>query len=112
RESGPVLARGGDDQPDPAQLARAPLGRWRGEGLQVELDLIMSVGWQEPVDIVELSGPTPLRLKVSGGTPGDSATAAVLVNCARVLPRSKPGLRTMLDLGHVPASRAMMIVER
>ena len=42
--------------------------------------------------------PVPLRLAIPGGTPGDSATVAALVNYARVLPDAKPGLRTMLDI--------------
>ncbi|MEM7806959.1 MAG: dihydrodipicolinate reductase [Planctomycetota bacterium] len=82
------------------------VGRWRGDGLDVELDLIMSVGWDDPHDAVELDGPVPLRMKLDGGTPGDSATVAALVNAARVLPHINPGIRTMLDLGHQPAARS------
>ncbi len=87
------------------------VGRWRGEGLDVELDLIMSCGWPDEVDLVELGGPVPLRLKISGGTPGESATAAALVNAARILPGCQSGLRTMLDLGRLPCSRAMPMIE-
>ena len=87
------------------------VGRWWGDGLEVELDLIMSCGWPEEVDVIELGGPVPLRLKISGGTPGDPATAAALVNAARVLPHCRPGLRTMLDLGRLPSSRGMSTIE-
>ncbi len=65
----------------------------------------MSVGWHDPHDAVEIDGPVPLHLKLDGGTPGDSATVAALVNTARVLPHARPGLRTMLDLGRVAAAR-------
>lgn len=88
------------------------VGRWQGEGLVVELDLIMSVGWPEPYDEVHLHGPVPLHVRVENGTPGDNATAAALVNAARVMPLAPAGLRTMLDLGHLPASRAAMVIER
>jgi 4-hydroxy-tetrahydrodipicolinate reductase len=87
------------------------VGRWRDGGLEVELDLIMSIGWPDPKDVIELHGPVPLRLKVSRGTPGDPATAAALVNAARVIPHARPGLRTMLDLGHLPASRRRNVIE-
>ena len=88
------------------------IGRWQGQGLSVELDLIMSVGWPERYDEINLSGPTPLRVRVEGGTPGDTATAAAMVNVTRVMPRARPGLRTMLDLGVTPASRAALMVAR
>ena len=88
------------------------VGTWRGEGLSVELDLVMSVGWPEEYDEVHLNGPVPLRLRIDGGTPGDSATAAALVNAGRVLPSCRPGLRTMLDLGRLPSSRASGVIGR
>jgi len=81
------------------------VGRWTGEGLAIELDLIMSVGWPDPHDSVELQGSVPLRTRVEGGTPGDTATVASLVNAARVLPHCRPGLRSMLDLSRQPAAR-------
>jgi 4-hydroxy-tetrahydrodipicolinate reductase len=75
------------------------VGKWSDGGLSVELDLTMAVGLEGPEDVVELGGPVPLKLSIPGGTPGDSATIAALVNCARAVPRARPGLRTMLDAG-------------
>jgi 4-hydroxy-tetrahydrodipicolinate reductase len=75
------------------------VGRWTDGKLTVELDLTMAVGEKESKDTVEIDGPVPLRLEIPGGTPGDTATVAALVNCARAIPRAKPGMLTMLDLG-------------
>jgi 4-hydroxy-tetrahydrodipicolinate reductase len=75
------------------------VGRWSDATLSVELDLTMAVGLNESKDVVEISGPVPLKLEIPGGTPGDTATVAALVNCARALPRARPGLLTMLDIG-------------
>ncbi len=82
------------------------IGRWRDADLEVDLDLIMAVGEPEAYDEVNLHGPVPLKVRVEGGTPGDSATAAVLVNACRVLPRCNPGVRTMLDLTGVCSARS------
>jgi 2,4-diaminopentanoate dehydrogenase len=73
-------------------------GFWSGDGLEIELDLIMACAEPNPRDEIELSGPVPLKVLVPGSTPGDSATVAALVNTARLLPRVQPGLRTMLDI--------------
>ena len=75
------------------------VGKWSDGSLSIELDLTMAVGLEGPEDFVELGGPVPLKLSIPGGTPGDTATIAALVNCARALPRANPGLRTMLDVG-------------
>ncbi|MEM8875007.1 MAG: hypothetical protein AAGD32_12220 [Planctomycetota bacterium] len=80
-------------------------GGWEGDGLKLFLDLIMAVGEPESFDSVDVQGPVPMKVRVETGTPGDSATVAALVNGCRVLPRSGPGLRTMLDVGGVLAAR-------
>jgi hypothetical protein len=72
---------------------------WSDGQLTVELDLTMAVGEKESKDVVEIDGPVPLKLEIHGGTPGDTATVAALVNCARSLPAARPGLLTMLDMG-------------
>jgi 4-hydroxy-tetrahydrodipicolinate reductase len=91
---------------EPGQVAGIHnVGRWSGDGLMIELDLIMSVGWPDPHDAIELDGPVPMKTRIDGGTPGDSATVAALINAARVLPHCPPGLRTMLDLDRQPAAR-------
>ena len=71
---------------------------WSGKGLTIELDLTMAVGTEDAQDRVELSGPVPLMLTIPGSTPGDTATVAAMVNCARLLPIVPPGLKTMLDM--------------
>jgi len=78
-------------------------GYWSGDGLEIELDLIMACAEPNPRDEIELSGPVPLKITVPGSTPGDSATVAALVNTARLLPCVNPGLRTMLDIPAAPA---------
>src|SRR4051812_35825949 len=75
------------------------VGRWSDAALSIELDLTMAVGVDGSKDRVEIDGPVPLTLEIPGGTPGDTATVAALVNCARALPRAKAGLLTMLDVG-------------
>jgi hypothetical protein len=71
---------------------------WRGKDLLIELDLTMAVGAEDPQDRVELIGPVSLTAIIPGSTPGDSATVASLINCAKLLPTVSPGLKTMLDM--------------
>jgi 2,4-diaminopentanoate dehydrogenase len=71
---------------------------WAGDGLSIQLDLVMAIGTKDPHDSIELDGPIPLKLRIENGTPGDTATIASLVNFVRVLPASTPGLKTMLDV--------------
>ena len=73
-------------------------GHWSGGGLEIELELTMAVGEKQPRDEIEITADRDLHVVIPGSTPGDTATVAALVNVARVLPRVKPGLRTMLDL--------------
>jgi 4-hydroxy-tetrahydrodipicolinate reductase len=99
----PVIA----DRPMDSLLGRIEPGKvcgmrntakWSGEGLSVELDLIMAIGTTDPHDRVEIDGPVPLKLRIEGGTPGDTATVAAMLNGARVLPTAPPGLHTMLTI--------------
>lgn len=73
-------------------------GSWEGDGLKIELDLLMACAEPNPRDEIELAGPVPLKVTIPGSTPGDSATVAALINTARLLPKLAPGLKTMLDL--------------
>ena len=86
--------------------------KWTGEGLSIELDLIMALGTKDPHDAIELDGPVPLKLRIEGGTPGDTATVASLVNFTRVLPHCTPGLKTMLDVPVAGAARKSREVAR
>jgi len=99
----PLLA----EKPIDSLLGRIEKGRvrgmqntahWNGEGLSIELDLIMALGTKEPYDRIEIDGPVPLKLQIEGGTPGDTATVAAMINGARVLPTATPGLHTMLTI--------------
>lgn len=78
---------------------------WSGQNLTVDLDLVMAVGAKDPQDAVELAGPVPLKLVIHGATPGDTATVASLINCAKILATVPPGLKTMLDLPPVGCRR-------
>ncbi|MGF1635035.1 MAG: dihydrodipicolinate reductase [Phycisphaerae bacterium] len=75
---------------------------WTDGQITIDLDLTMALAEPNPRDEIELwSDELPggkLTLQIPGGTPGDTATAAALVNAARHVPALEPGLRTVLDL--------------
>lgn len=64
----------------------------------VTLDLTMAVGAKDPRDEIELIGVPGLKLVIPGGTPGDGATAAAVVNALWRVREANPGLRTALEL--------------
>jgi 4-hydroxy-tetrahydrodipicolinate reductase len=76
------------------QLAQA---RSAGE-LMVTLELKMYVGAEDPADEVAIHGVPDVSFKIPGGTHGDLATAAVVVNCLPALLEAQPGLRTSRDI--------------
>ncbi len=65
---------------------------------KISLELEMYVGASDPRDTLELVGEPNIRLTVPGGTHGDIATAAVVVNCIPLLLEARPGLRTARDI--------------
>jgi len=65
---------------------------------KVYLELQMYVGAPESSDTVELAGQPNIKLTVPGGTHGDIATAAVVVNCIPAILAAPAGLRTSRDL--------------
>jgi 4-hydroxy-tetrahydrodipicolinate reductase len=65
---------------------------------KIRLELQMYVGAGDPGDTLELTGEPNIRLTVPGGTHGDIATAAVVVNCIPALLEARPGLRTSRDI--------------
>ncbi len=85
------------------QVARAH--RDDGE-LVVSLDLTIALGAENPHDEISLDTDPPLRLVVTGGTPGDSATAWAAIHAAQQIQQLTPGLKTVLDLpaGRVPTT--------
>ncbi len=74
------------------------VGHWKGDGLEIELDLTMAVGQKDPKDKIHLEGPVEINLIIPGALPGDSATVAALVNQIPNIDCAAPGLHTMLTL--------------
>lgn len=65
---------------------------------KIYMELQMYVGAPDPRDTIELRGEPSLSLTIPGGTHGDSATAAVVVNTIPAILDAPAGLRTMRDL--------------
>ncbi len=65
---------------------------------KIFMELKMYVGAQNPVDTVVLKGDPNLTLTIPGGTHGDVATAAVVVNAIPSILAAKAGLQTSRDL--------------
>src|ERR1700738_3397557 len=76
------------------QIAR---GLSNGKEL-IHLELQMYVGAKEPSDTVALQGHPNITLTIPGGSPGDIATASVVVNSIPVVLDAPAGLRTARDL--------------
>ncbi len=76
------------------QIARGTSG---GKEL-VYLELQMYVGAKNPADTIELTGHPNISLVIPGGTHGDIATAAVVVNTIPAILDAPAGLRTSRDL--------------
>jgi 4-hydroxy-tetrahydrodipicolinate reductase len=62
------------------------------------LDLAMYVGATSPMDEISIRGVPNLSLCIPGGTHGDLATAAVVVNSLPAVLEARPGLRTTRDI--------------
>jgi 2,4-diaminopentanoate dehydrogenase len=65
---------------------------------KVFMELKMYVGARNPADTVELKGEPNLTMTIPGGTHGDIATAAVVVNAIPQILAAPAGLRTTRDL--------------
>jgi hypothetical protein len=76
------------------QIARG----FAGGKEKILLELKMFVGAKDPVDTIELEGEPHLALMIPGGTHGDVATAAVVVNTIPAILAATSGLRTSRDL--------------
>lgn len=75
------------------------IGRgYRGQDLVILLTLEMYVGARNPVDKISIRGKPNLKLAIEGGIPGDSATAAIIVNAIPRVIEARPGLLSMMDL--------------
>lgn len=77
-----------------SQVARGLAGREE----KIHLELKMFVGAKDPADSILLSGEPSLNLIIPGGTHGDIATAAVVVNAIPTIVAAPAGLRTSRDL--------------
>jgi hypothetical protein len=64
----------------------------------IYLELQMYVGAKDPADSIELKGHPDIRLVIPGGSPGDIATASVVVNSIPAILDAPAGLRTARDL--------------
>ena len=64
----------------------------------VELEFQAYVGAPRSFDTVALTGTPNLEVTIPGGTPGDIATAAIVVNSAATVVAAAPGLYAMKDL--------------
>jgi hypothetical protein len=65
---------------------------------KIFMELKMYVGARHPADTVVLKGEPHLTLTIPGGTHGDVATAAVVVNSIPAILTATSGLRTSRDL--------------
>lgn len=70
----------------------------------ITLEFVAAVGAPESYDLVYITGVPDLEVVIKGGTHGDIATAAIVVNCAHRVVAAAPGLITMNDLPIVSAS--------
>jgi len=64
----------------------------------ISLELRMYVGCDDPHDEVRVTGSPPMIVRVVGGTAGDFATAAAVVNAVPRVVAGEAGLKTMMDL--------------
>jgi len=69
----------------------------------ITLEFEASVTAPESYDAVFITGLPDLEVVIKGGTHGDIATAALVVNCVHRVVNAPPGLTTMKDLPVVPA---------
>ncbi|AQS55830.1 hypothetical protein [Novibacillus thermophilus] len=69
------------------------------EGITIALDLVMATGIDQ-VDEIVIHGDETRKLVVPGGIYGDTATAAIAINCSKLLHATPVrGLKTMADIG-------------
>ncbi len=71
---------------------------YRGQDLVVLLRLEMYIGANNSRDRVSIKGSPNMDFVVEGGTPGDPATVAMIVNAIPKVIEARPGLLSMMDL--------------
>ena len=72
-------------------------GLKKGQEL-ITLDFQAYLGAKESYDAVYITGTPNMEVVIKGGTHGDIATAAIVVNAAQRVLEAPPGLTTMKDL--------------
>lgn len=80
-----------------AGVKQVGLGLRDGKEL-IELDFRASVGAKESYDAVYITGTPNMEVVIKGGTHGDIATAAMVINSIPRVIEAPPGLMTMRDL--------------
>lgn len=70
----------------------------KGNKAVITLEFEASLGASESYDAVYITGTPNMEVVIKGGTHGDIATAAIVVNAARRVIDAPPGLLTMKDL--------------
>jgi 2,4-diaminopentanoate dehydrogenase len=85
-------------EPGQASGVRQVARGLRGKEEVVTLEFEASLGAPESYDAVYITGTPNLEVVVKGGTHGDIATSAIVVNAARRVVEAPPGLLTMKDL--------------
>jgi 2,4-diaminopentanoate dehydrogenase len=82
-------------------------GQGFSEGRMVaDYHIEMYAGAPNPRDEIELVGNPTIKLQIPGGTPGDIATSAIIVNSIPRVVDASPGLKSVKDLR--PASSVMV----
>jgi hypothetical protein len=94
---GPATAK--NDMPDIEKgrvtgIKQVALGLKNNKEL-VRLDLEISAGAENPRDSIVIHGTPVMKVEISGGTSGDLATAAALVNSVPQVVNAQPGLAAM-----------------
>ena len=77
---------------------------WKDGKKLITLDFQAHIGAQEAYDTVYITGTPNMEVTIIGGTHGDIATAAIVVNSVPRVIDASPGLITMKDLPIVCAS--------
>ena len=78
----------------------------RGGEELITLEFEASVGASASYDAVYITGTPNMEVIIKGGTHGDIATSAMVVNSARCVMQAPPGLITMKDLPVISAPGA------
>ncbi len=68
------------------------------DGHRVRLHFEANASVEDEYDEIVVDGTPPLTLRFEGGVFGDDATAAAVLRAARVIPHTRRGLMTVLDL--------------